>query len=112
MLEELSICLSVFTKIKQNKNINLFALWCVTNNKLCIQTRAKYLSIGKSMKQYEDTKYETWKEHVEQVLPSLLKRNLLIKPTARASSAIQASPHHSAQANNTEEAGDAISKCL
>ena len=32
------------------------------------------------MKSYEDQKYEEWKQNVEQHLPSLLKRNLLIKP--------------------------------
>ena len=32
------------------------------------------------MKAFEDSKYEQWKDHVEQILPSLLKRNLLIKP--------------------------------
>ena len=32
------------------------------------------------MKQYEDFKYEQWRENVEQHLPHLLKRNLLIKP--------------------------------
>lgn len=46
-----------------------------------IQTRAKYLSVGKQMKTYEDSKYEQWRESVEQVLPSLLKRNLIVKPT-------------------------------
>lgn len=45
------------------------------------QTRAKYLSVGKQMKLYEDQKYESWREHVEQILPSLLKRNLIVKPT-------------------------------
>lgn len=32
------------------------------------------------MKFYEDQKYEEWRQSVEQHLPSLLKRNLLIKP--------------------------------
>lgn len=32
------------------------------------------------MKFYEDQKYEEWRQNVEQHLPSLLKRNLLIKP--------------------------------
>lgn len=32
------------------------------------------------MKFFEDQKYEEWKLYVEQCLPSLLKRNLLIKP--------------------------------
>ena len=53
-----------------------------------IQTRAKYLSVGKSMKGYEDGKYEQWKDSVESTLPGLLKRNLLVKrhiqPTAPA----------------------------
>lgn len=56
-----------------------------------LQTRAKYLSVGKSMKLFEDTKYEMWKETVEQVLPSLLKRNLLIKPAVSAAMAMHAS---------------------
>lgn len=30
------------------------------------------------MKEYEDRKYESWREHTEAILPSLLKRNLLI----------------------------------
>ena len=46
-----------------------------------MQTRAKYLSVGKQMKAYEDGKYELWRDHVEQVLPALLKRNLIVKPT-------------------------------
>ena len=36
------------------------------------------------MKAYEDSLYEQWKENVEAILPSLLKRNLLIKPADRA----------------------------
>ncbi|KAL3856163.1 hypothetical protein ACJMK2_010948 [Sinanodonta woodiana] len=54
------------------------------------QTRAKYLSVGKQMKAYEDMKYEQWREHVEQVLPSLLKRNLLVKPTQAQQLQLQA----------------------
>lgn len=33
------------------------------------------------MKAYEDQKYEQWRDHVEQILPSLLKRNLIVKPS-------------------------------
>ena len=33
------------------------------------------------MKAYEDHLYEEWKTRVELMLPSLLKRNLLIKPS-------------------------------
>ncbi|ELU10552.1 hypothetical protein CAPTEDRAFT_221643 [Capitella teleta] len=43
-------------------------------------SRAKYLSVAKQMKAYEDSLYEQWKDNVEAVLPALLKRNLLIKP--------------------------------
>ncbi|KAL5017096.1 hypothetical protein ScPMuIL_006685 [Solemya velum] len=45
-------------------------------------TRARYLHVAKEMKMFEDLIYEGWKEHVEQVLPALLKRNLLCRPTA------------------------------
>ncbi|CAH1801914.1 unnamed protein product [Owenia fusiformis] len=45
--------------------------------------RAHYLSVAKQMKVYEDIKYEHWREHTEQVLPGLLKRNLLIKPSEK-----------------------------
>ena len=44
------------------------------------QSRAKYLSVAKQMKAYEDHLYEQWRENVEAILPALLKRNLLIKP--------------------------------
>ena len=33
------------------------------------------------MKAFEDDLYEQWREHVSQILPGLLKRNLIIKPT-------------------------------
>lgn len=32
------------------------------------------------MKEYEDRKYKVWREHVEVILPGLLKRNLLTRP--------------------------------
>ena len=38
------------------------------------------MSKARQMKSFEDQKYEEWKQNVEQHLPSLLKRNLLIKP--------------------------------
>ncbi|KAG8456021.1 hypothetical protein GDO86_001999 [Hymenochirus boettgeri] len=41
--------------------------------------KAKYLEVARKMKEYEDKKYETWKENTEQTLPLLLKRSLLIK---------------------------------
>lgn len=32
------------------------------------------------MKDYEDIRYAEWRDNVEQILPGLLKRNLLVKP--------------------------------
>ena len=45
-----------------------------------LQSRARYLQVAKQMKAYEDTLYDQWRENVEQILPSLLRRNLLTKP--------------------------------
>ncbi|XP_064612357.1 LOW QUALITY PROTEIN: dynein axonemal heavy chain 10-like [Liolophura sinensis] len=56
--------------------------------------RAKYLSVGKQMKQYEEEKYELWRQHVEQILPSLLKRNLLIKPSDKLAQQQHLQQHH------------------
>lgn len=50
-----------------------------------LQTRTKYLTAGKNMKAFEDLKYEQWKENVENTLPGLLKRNLLVKRSFQAS---------------------------
>ncbi|KAE8635010.1 hypothetical protein XENTR_v10002490 [Xenopus tropicalis] len=41
--------------------------------------KAKYLEVARKMKEYEDKKYEMWKENTDQNLPSLLKRSLLVK---------------------------------
>ena len=49
------------------------------------QARAKYLSVAKQMKAYEDVQYAQWHHEVETKLPSLLKRNLLAKPEVSAS---------------------------
>lgn len=46
------------------------------------------------MKQYEEEKYELWRQHVEQILPSLLKRNLLIKPADRLAQQQHHQQHH------------------
>jgi len=63
-----------------------------------VQARAKYLSVAKQMKAYEDKLYEAWKDNVEMVLPSLLKRNLLIKPS-------HAQPQQIQQANEELQGG-------
>ncbi|KAF7484152.1 Hypothetical predicted protein [Marmota monax] len=43
------------------------------------EVKQKYLEVGRTMKDYEDHKYEQWKETTEQVLPNLMKKSLLTK---------------------------------
>uniref|UniRef100_A0AAZ3SBS5 Dynein heavy chain tail domain-containing protein n=2 Tax=Oncorhynchus TaxID=8016 RepID=A0AAZ3SBS5_ONCTS len=42
--------------------------------------RAKYLEVGIRMKEYEQKKYERWRDETEQSLPLLMKRTLLTGP--------------------------------
>ena len=46
------------------------------------------MSVAKQMKAYEDHLYEEWKTQVEVMLPSLLKRNVLVKPTDKQMAAV------------------------
>uniref|UniRef100_A0A2K6C8M7 Dynein axonemal heavy chain 10 n=1 Tax=Macaca nemestrina TaxID=9545 RepID=A0A2K6C8M7_MACNE len=46
--------------------------------------KQKYLEVGKTMKEYEDRKYEQWMEATEQVLPALMKKSLLTKSSTAA----------------------------
>uniref|UniRef100_A0A8C9QE97 Dynein axonemal heavy chain 10 n=1 Tax=Spermophilus dauricus TaxID=99837 RepID=A0A8C9QE97_SPEDA len=46
------------------------------------EVKQKYLEVGRTMKDYEDHKYEQWKETTEQVLPNLMKKSLLTKTSA------------------------------
>lgn len=41
--------------------------------------KQRYLEVGRKMKEYEDVKYEHWKETTEQSLPNLMKKSLLTK---------------------------------
>uniref|UniRef100_A0A8C5K168 Dynein, axonemal, heavy chain 10 n=1 Tax=Jaculus jaculus TaxID=51337 RepID=A0A8C5K168_JACJA len=43
------------------------------------EVKQKYLEVGRTMKDYEDRKYEQWKEATEQMLPNLMKKSLLTK---------------------------------
>lgn len=54
------------------------------------------------MKDYEDKKYEVWREQVESNLLIYLKKNLLTKP-----SACSATTHRSVADDSTTEAADA-----
>ena len=54
------------------------------------------------MKAYEDSLYEQWRENVEAILPSLLKRNLLVKPSDQA---VQQPPEADEDVKRELEAG-------
>ncbi|XP_012518857.1 PREDICTED: dynein heavy chain 10, axonemal [Propithecus coquereli] len=43
------------------------------------EVKQKYLEVGRTMKEYEDRKYEQWRDATEQVLPNLMKKSLLTK---------------------------------
>ncbi|XP_006865538.1 PREDICTED: dynein heavy chain 10, axonemal [Chrysochloris asiatica] len=43
------------------------------------EVKQKYLDVGKRMKEYEDRKYEQWRDLTEQILPTLMKKSLLAK---------------------------------
>ncbi|XP_052023863.1 dynein axonemal heavy chain 10 [Apodemus sylvaticus] len=43
------------------------------------QVKQRYLEVGRKMKEYEDLKYDHWKESTEQSLPNLMKKSLLTK---------------------------------
>ena len=48
---------------------------------MVFQVSKKYVSVARLMKQYEDKKFELWREQVETHLLSYLKRNLLSRST-------------------------------
>ncbi|XP_044296574.1 dynein axonemal heavy chain 10 isoform X1 [Varanus komodoensis] len=43
------------------------------------EVKQKYLEVAKRMKEYEDMKYDQWRENTEEKLPILLKKTLLAK---------------------------------
>ncbi|XP_004753142.1 dynein axonemal heavy chain 10 isoform X1 [Mustela putorius furo] len=48
------------------------------------EVKQKYLEVGRTMKDYEDRKYEQWRETTELVLPTLMKKSLLTKTSSIA----------------------------
>ena len=72
---------------------------------LIFQTRAKYLSVGKQMKAYEDQKYEEWRDRVDQALPVLLKKNLIIKPTQAQQQQLQQMQQQQAAEEGQDDPG-------
>lgn len=51
-----------------------------------LKARGKYLYVGRAMKTYEDSKYIAWRDHAENVVTTLLKKNLLVRASMRTSS--------------------------
>ena len=58
------------------------------------------------MKAYEDQKYEQWRDHVDQILPSLLKKNLIIKPTQAQQQQLQQLQQQQAAEDGQEDPGN------
>ncbi|KAF4011790.1 hypothetical protein G4228_003492 [Cervus hanglu yarkandensis] len=52
------------------------------------EVKQKYLELGRMMKDYEDRKYEQWRETTELILPTLMKKSLLTKTSAAGDDAI------------------------
>ncbi|XP_073737373.1 dynein axonemal heavy chain 10 [Callorhinus ursinus] len=48
------------------------------------EVKQKYLEVGRTMKDYENRKYEQWREATELVLPTLMKKSLLTKTSSVA----------------------------
>ncbi|EDV22455.1 uncharacterized protein TRIADDRAFT_50643 [Trichoplax adhaerens] len=69
---------SLFHRMKQTvlKLQTMEALWNSDQGKAASK---KYLTVARSMKEYEDKKFAAWKEMVESALPAYLKRNLLTR---------------------------------
>ncbi|XP_073442216.1 dynein axonemal heavy chain 10 [Dendrobates tinctorius] len=68
---------SLFLRIKQTivRFLEMEEMLASEHGKMA---KAKYLEVARRMKEYEDKKYEAWKESTDQTLPSLLKRSLLV----------------------------------
>lgn len=47
-----------------------------------------YLQVAKRMKEYEDEKYNQWRDGTEQILPTLLKNTLLTVVTGGAATRV------------------------
>uniref|UniRef100_G1NVC6 Dynein axonemal heavy chain 10 n=1 Tax=Myotis lucifugus TaxID=59463 RepID=G1NVC6_MYOLU len=55
------------------------------------EVKQKYLEVGRTMKDYEERKYELWRDTTEQLLPTLMKKSLLMKITANPEDAAETS---------------------
>ncbi|XP_064378089.1 dynein axonemal heavy chain 10 [Dromaius novaehollandiae] len=61
-----------------------------------------YLQVAKKMKEYEDQKYDQWRDVTEQILPQLLKKTLLTKVVS-AGAITHTNPETSEQSSVTDE---------
>nr|XP_028567040.1 dynein heavy chain 10, axonemal isoform X2 [Podarcis muralis] len=66
------------------------------------EVKQKYLEVAKRMKEYEDLKYDQWRENTEEKLPILLKKTLLAK-VHPSGAIIQANPETREQSPRSEE---------
>ncbi|XP_014373608.2 dynein heavy chain 10, axonemal, partial [Alligator sinensis] len=66
------------------------------------EVKQKYLGVAKRMKEYEDLKYDQWRDWTEQTLPILLKKTLLAK-VHPSGAIIQSNPDTSEQSPVPEE---------
>ncbi|XP_059533127.1 dynein axonemal heavy chain 10 [Myotis daubentonii] len=55
------------------------------------EVKQKYLEVGRTMKDYEERKYELWRDTTEQLLPTLMKKSLLMKIAANPEDAAESS---------------------
>lgn len=63
-----------------------------------MQASKKYVSAARLMKEYEDKKYEAWREQIQANLLIYLKKNLLTKPSSSS-----ATTHRSMADDNTPQ---------
>ncbi|XP_074916070.1 dynein axonemal heavy chain 10 [Chelonoidis abingdonii] len=66
------------------------------------EVKQKYLEVAKRMKEYEDLKYDHWRDWTEQMLPVLLKKTLLAKVHS-SGTIVQANSKPSDQSLHSEE---------
>uniref|UniRef100_A0A8C4TE89 Dynein axonemal heavy chain 10 n=1 Tax=Erpetoichthys calabaricus TaxID=27687 RepID=A0A8C4TE89_ERPCA len=72
--------------------------------------KAKYLEVGRRMREYEEKQYEKWRDATEQVLPSLLMQSLLSKPGCPAKNAEVLEPNIQYSINFAPELKEIISE--
>ncbi|CAF5127237.1 unnamed protein product, partial [Rotaria sp. Silwood1] len=67
---------SLFRRIKHTM-LRLHTKEALMQTELGKQIKSYYLRVAREMKAYEDGKFNEWKQRMEQILPTLQKRNVL-----------------------------------